>query len=63
LLGYFRGDGCYSNGKITTVSESLAYQLRLLFGMLNIPTGFMKLKKKSKDLIIGDNLVKKENFK
>lgn len=63
LLGYFRGDGCYSNGKITTISESLAYQLRLLFGMLNIPTGFMKLKNKSKDLIIDGYLVKKENFK
>jgi len=63
LLGYFCGDGCYSNGKMSTVSENLAYQLRLLFGMINIPTGFMKLPRAKKDLIIGGRTVKKENLK
>lgn len=48
LLGYYRGDGCFSTGRISTVSENLAYQIRLLFGMIGIATGFSKFNRKLK---------------
>lgn len=63
LLGYYRGDGSFATGRMTTVSENLAYQLRLLFGILGIPTGLNKMKKRKKDLNINGYISKKENLK
>jgi nucleoside-diphosphate-sugar epimerase len=46
LIGYFNGDGCFMNGKLSSVSEILVYQLRLLFGIINMPVSLDKYNRK-----------------
>ena len=47
LTGYFNGDGCQSNGKMSTVSTTLAYQLRLLFAKLGACVGLNRYDRKT----------------
>lgn len=42
LVGYYRGDGCQLNGKASTVSRDLAYQIRMLYHRLGVLVGIYK---------------------
>jgi UDP-glucose 4-epimerase len=39
LVGYFNGDGCKNNAKMSTVSITLAHQLRMLFAKIGVCVG------------------------